>query len=368
MEPTKTPTRDYPLLASNDWKLWDTIYGRRSNRKYLPMTLNEKTAGEIEKTTAFALEARGASAGSILTRTEIGQAEKIKRAAYKGAAGAINLWLLRTPISGFLVLAVPREDVSASRPKALPLTAMASEDLVLWLTEAGFGTCWMGGVNDREVGKALGMSGDLTIPAVIVIGKPKAKIEARDLDTLLYRRLSRRRKEIWTIASRETYGQSYKIGVVPTHRFRVSDVQDIEGLLRGGASDGSHAAEVPLELMIEACLEAARVAPSASNQQRWHFTVVSSESKLKEAASASGGSEGWRAAIIASGYPGNLYRMIEKPFWMLDLPIAFSHMSLMAASMGISYETCVNQCDEQILSKMINLPSELRVFGVLGLK
>ena len=35
---------------------------------------------------------------------------------------------------------------------------------------------------------------------------------------------------------------------------------------------------------------------------------------------------------------GFLYEKMEKHFWMIDLPIAFSQMSLMAASMGLALD------------------------------
>ncbi len=368
MEPTKTPTRDYPAMASNEWKLWDTLYGRRSHRKYLPLRLDGGTSAKIEEMAELALEVRGALPGSIIARTDSDQAQKIKRASYRGMEGAINLWLLRTPVSGFLVLAVPRDDVSAARPEVLPLTSMAAQDVILWLTEAGLGTCWMAGVNSREVRKVMGLDAGMIVPAIIAIGKPKKKIEARDLDTFFYRRLTRHRKPISSIASREIYGKPFSAGVAPSGTFPVSEIQDIEGLLRKGRTARSQLSEIPLELAIEACLEAARVAPSAGNQQKWHFIAVSSEERLSEIASACGGSQDWRAAIVGAGYPGKLYAMVEKPFWMIDLPIAFSNMSLMAASMNVVYDVCADGCDEHALNEATRLPAELRTFGVLGLK
>lgn len=49
MEATKTPTRDYPSFTDNNWGLWETIYGRRSSRKYLPMAFDAGLAGKLSK-------------------------------------------------------------------------------------------------------------------------------------------------------------------------------------------------------------------------------------------------------------------------------------------------------------------------------
>ncbi|OFW60389.1 MAG: hypothetical protein A2W01_03495, partial [Candidatus Solincola sediminis] len=184
---------------------------------------------------------------------------------------------------------------------------------------------------------------------------------------LLYRRLPRHRKPISTIASSETYGKPFKTGKLSEGRFPVSEIQDIEGLLRVLEAGTESRGELPLGTAIEACLEAARVAPSAGNQQKWHFVAVENEKRLGEVGSACGKSRPWRAAIVGAGYPGKLYAMVEKPFWMLDLPIAFSHISLMAASMNIPCEVCVGGIDEQALNKLAGLPADLRTFGVIGL-
>jgi nitroreductase len=367
VEATKAPTRDYPSLAINSWAIWDTLYGRRSNRKYLPMRLESDLAGKIEDMIRLALRVRGAGPESLILHSEAGQVERVKKASYKRMEGAVNLWLLRTPVSGFLVLAVPRDDVSCERPRLLPHTAMATQDMVLWLTEAGLGTCWMGGVNDGEVRKAIGLGDKSMVPAIIAIGKRKPKIEARDLDTFLYHRLTRRRKAIRTIASEETYGVPFLIDKAPGG-FAVSENQGVEGLLRAIEKGEWGGEQVPIETAIEACLEAARVSPSAGNQQKWHFVVVRSKEGLAEVAEACGRPAGWRAAIVGAGYAGKLYAMIEKPFWMLDLPIAFSQMSLMAASMDLGFDLLIDECDEKELAGAIELPPELRAFGVLGLK
>ena len=368
MEATKTPTRDYLSFTDNNWGLWETIYGRRSSRKYLPMAFDAGLAGKLSEVASLAREVRGAGQESLMVETDPDRAERIKRAAYRGIQGAINLWLLRTPVSGFLITVVPREDVLADRPKLLPATVMAAEDMVLWLTEAGLATCWLGGLNDREVRKVVGLDDEFMVPAIISIGKPKERIKARDFDNLVYRRLSRHRKPISTIASRETFGQRFTSGAAPGGRFSVSEYQDVEGLLRRLQSQAAGRGAMPLELVIEACLEAARVAPNAGNQQKWHFVAISSEEKLGVAAAACGKPPGWRAAIVGAGYPGKYNAFVEKTFWMIDLPIAFSNMSLMAASMDIACELYISGCDEEVLNRLVGLPEELRTSGVLALK
>lgn len=368
MEATKKPSRDFPSFSSNPWSLWDTIYARRSCRKYLPFTLSPELVGGLEEFCSLAAATRGASQESLVLVTDPVGVDRIRRGAYKGVGGKINLWLLRAPVSSFLLLALPRADVENDRPQELPLTTAAVEDVVLWLTEAGLATCWLGGVSDREVRKAIGLGDEFEVPAIISIGKTKERIKARDLDSFLYHRLSRHRKPIRAIASHDSFGEPFALSTTNPDPFTVSDVQDVEGLERRLSSGVSGPSEVPLELATEACLEAARVAPNGGNLQRWHFTVITAPEKVREMALACGKSDGWSTAIAGAGYGGKLYGLLDKPFWMLDLPIAFSNMSLMAASMNMDFDLCFRECDEKSLDRLTGIPSELRTAGVFGLK
>jgi len=368
MEATKTATRDYPSCSRTPWDLWEVIYARRSNRKYLPLVLEGGFIRSLEETVRLAASVRGSGEGSILVVTDRDRVERIRRKANKGIQGKINIWLLRTPVSGFLVMALPRADVKSERPRRLPLAAMAVEDTVLWLTEAGLGTCWMAGINKRQVRNAAGLGDETDVPAIISFGRPKARIQARDLDHMIYRRISRKRKPISGIAYEETINRPYVPGNPARESFSASETQDVAGLLRRLAGGDGGSGDVSLELAVEACLEAARVAPSGGNMQRWHFIVVTAEDRVRELARACGCANTWRAAVVGAGQAGGMeVLMLDKPFWMLDLPIAFSHMSLTAASMDLAVDLHVNELDERAVNEIVGLQPPLRTVGVLGL-
>jgi nitroreductase len=350
--------------------LWDTLYARRSHRKYLTGDTDEALTGQLKDTARLAVSVRGAEEGSLLVVTEKEHVERIKQRIHKGVQGKINLWLNKAPLGGFLVLALPKEDVRSERPQRLPLAAMAAEDLVLWLTEAGLGTCWLGGINQREVGESLGLGADTFIPAVIPFGKPKAHVKARDMDHIMYRRISRKRKPISAIAYLETIENPYPLTELEKEPFSASSTQDIAGLLRQLGEKRESSGNAPISLVVDACLEAARIAPSAGNSQKWHFVVVSDGDALRELARACGTESAWRIAVVGAGDTamGFLYEKMEKPFWMIDLPIALSQMSLVASSMDLAVDVSLRGIDEKAVNAVIGLKTPLRAVGVMGIR
>lgn len=363
----RKPTRDYPALSSSPWTLWDLMFVRRSCRKYADRALGEKIPGELDELLALSTGVRGARADSIIAVTDPGEVTQLKQRSYKGLPNKINIWLARAPIRVFLALSVPEQDAYGPRPLETPKAAMALEDCVLWLTARGLGTCWLGGVNSGEITALLGLEESLTVPLVICVGRPRDAIVALSFDNLMRNVLSRRRKPLEAVACLENLDQPYRPGSITPGGFSASAVQDISGLLEM-LRDGSGTGDAPLELAIEACLEAGRIAPSAGNFQPWHFVVVRDAARLAQLAAACGGEPGWRAAIVAAGkaegYRGG---MIDKPFWMIDVPIALSHMSLMVASAGCAAQVLVDGVEERAVNELVGAADAVRTVGVMGI-
>ena len=369
MQPTKKATRDYRSYSDTPWDIWDVMYARRSNRKYIPARLSGEFIGSLEEIVGLAGGVRGAGSESVILVTDQEKADLVRRRLLKGLMNKINLWLARSPVSGFLVIAVPAGDAGADRPRKLPRAVMAVEDCVLWLTAAGMGTCWLAGVNQREIAGVLGLAGDVAVPVIVCLGKPKPTGRSINFDSLTARTMSRRRKPLSVIASVEAADRPYPAQDIPSLPFSAVMVQEVTGLLER-VRDKPVSPEPPLELVVDACLEAARIAPNASNMQKWRFVLVKEKKNLDKLSGLSGEEAGkrWRAAIVAAGEEGGLGQVIfEKPFWMIDVPIALSHMSLMAASMGCGAEVRVDGIDEGGINRMVRLPSGVRTVGVLGI-
>ena len=366
-EATRKATRDYRSLSDTPWDLWRTVYARRSHRKYVPHDIEPGFAAAIEETVANALGARQADGKSVLVATDPEVVDEVRRRSYKGLPNKINLWLRNVPVAGFLVMALAAEDVVRDRPAELPRTSMAVEDTVLWLTERGLGTCWLGGVNQREIRKIMGLDPLVGVPAVVCLGKPKEGRQA-GYDALMSLTVSKRRKQLTRIASNERMDTPYTVPSLEGVRFQASPVQDVRGLLDLLAREAPGSADVPLDLVIDACLEAARVAPSGGNAQRWHFAVVRDTERLEELVRSCGARGSWRAGIVGLGYEKRIESVLfDKPFWMIDVPIALSHMSLMARSGGCGVVTVVDGIDERAVNDLVGASGGARTVGVVGI-
>ncbi|HEY5493116.1 MAG TPA: nitroreductase family protein [Candidatus Anoxymicrobiaceae bacterium] len=372
LKPSKTPTRDYQSFSATRWTVLETMYARRSHRKYKPMVLDDAVCRELGEVAGRACAARGAPADSLLPVTGADEVKALRSRAYRGISGVINIWLARAPLAAFLVLAVDHDDMKEDRPLILPRTVMAAEDAVLWLTEQGIGTCWLGGVNAREVAGAMGLTSEVAIPAVISAGEGALPAGPASYAGIAYRRMSRRRKQLGQIACAEKVGTPYVAPDLEGCRFEAA-VEGVSGLLAAvsGEEQSPARAQAPMDLAVDACLEAARIAPSGSNAQPWIFVVVRDSDRIGRLAQLCGEAAGMAsrpAAIVALGRPSNLQtRMLDRPFWMIDVPIAVSHITLLAASMGFAPALALDGIDEKGIGRLLEAPGDWRPVAVIGL-
>jgi len=124
---------------------------------------------------------------------------------------------------------------------------------------------------------------------------------------------------------------------------------------------------------IERCLEAARLAPSASNSQPWSFIVVDNP-KLKEAVAKETFSQlisfnrfSLQAPVLiiliseSSGFLNKVAEAIkDKQFSLIDIGIAAEHLCLQATEEGLG--TCMlGWFNEKGVKKLLNIPQLKRV-------
>jgi nitroreductase len=114
--------------------------------------------------------------------------------------------------------------------------------------------------------------------------------------------------------------------------------------------------------ILERVLEAARVAPSASNRQPWHFIVVTDREKRKEL------SKGLYAKFLAEAPVvivacGN--ERVSPHWYLVDVSLALQNMVIVATSEGLG--TCyVGSFDEKVVKKLLMIPDDLRVIVLLA--
>jgi nitroreductase len=124
------------------------------------------------------------------------------------------------------------------------------------------------------------------------------------------------------------------------------------------------------------CLEAARLAPSASNSQPWSFIVVNENDLLQKVGKACQGPMRSFNNFVPTA-PVILVMLIEKPkiltemggrikkkeYPLIDIGIAAEHFCLQAAELGLG--TCMlGWFNEKEIKLMLNIP-ENRTIGLL---
>jgi len=139
-------------------------------------------------------------------------------------------------------------------------------------------------------------------------------------------------------------------------------------------------AETPVEPeKLTQCLEAARMAPSASNSQPWSFIVVDQEPLRTEVAKASFSDiklinkftlQAPVMIVIVIEKAKLLTRlamMVKKKEWpLIDIGIAAEHFCLQAAELGLG--TCmIGWFEEDKIKKLLQIPSEKSIGLLISL-
>ncbi|MFW6229026.1 MAG: nitroreductase family protein, partial [Alkalispirochaeta sp.] len=124
---------------------------------------------------------------------------------------------------------------------------------------------------------------------------------------------------------------------------------------------------VPPEI-VDSCLEAARLAPSATNSQPWHFVVVTegdARRKIGEWSRLPGNRmnafvEEAPVIVAIVAEPPRLATQIgaflqKTPFYLIDIGIAAEHFCLRAAEAGLG--TCmIGWFDEKKVASLLRVP------------
>lgn len=126
--------------------------------------------------------------------------------------------------------------------------------------------------------------------------------------------------------------------------------------------------EVPEE-KLQRILEAARMAPSASNRQQYKFVVVREPEKRKQLAEAAAGqSFVGEAPVVLVAVSLNPERIMscQVPAYAVDLAIAIDHITLAAVEEGLG--TCwIGAFSQQEVKEILDIPVSYKVVALLPL-
>jgi nitroreductase len=114
-------------------------------------------------------------------------------------------------------------------------------------------------------------------------------------------------------------------------------------------------------------LNAARLAPSASNRQEWRFIIVSDpklRSKLAEAANRQSFVGEAPLIIVACAETDNHVMSCGQLCYPIDVAIALDHITLAAVEQGLG--TCwIGAFDEQKVKEILSIPNKIRVVELM---
>lgn len=116
-------------------------------------------------------------------------------------------------------------------------------------------------------------------------------------------------------------------------------------------------------------LEAARLAPSATNKQPWAFIVVT-DPHVKEQLRSSYDEEWFIKApviIVACAVPKKAWRRMDgEEYWKVDITIALQNLVLTATELGLG--TCwIAAFNEEAAKKALRIPEDVRVVAMTPL-
>lgn len=129
-------------------------------------------------------------------------------------------------------------------------------------------------------------------------------------------------------------------------------------------------ADKPVEReKLERVLEAARLAPSARNQQEWRFVVVTDAGKRQQLAEAARGQRfvAEAAAVVVCCAETDRRRMrCGLEAYPIDVAIAIDHMTLAAVEEGLG--TCwIGSFDPDAVRQVCGIPADIEIVQLLPL-
>ncbi|MDR1205741.1 MAG: nitroreductase family protein [Peptococcaceae bacterium] len=116
---------------------------------------------------------------------------------------------------------------------------------------------------------------------------------------------------------------------------------------------------------LDAVMEAARLAPSAGNQQQWKFVLVRDAQKVQAFTEAANGQKfvGEAPAVIVVCATGSRVMACGQPTSTVDLSIAMTHILLAAHELGLG--TCwLGNFSAEKVKALLGIPEDVAVVAV----
>ncbi len=370
---SKSLTRDYHSLCRDRLHILDMMVARRSWRKYQEGTVDAELLSQLKEFVTRCVSIRGCPEDDVVVVADKTRLPELFKGAYKGFAGKINPWLRKSGAAGFVALVINKQARHQERPTAYALPSMVGQDVVLWLMERGLGSVWLAGLNGKELASGLGLPSDKWVPAMIVFGRTGRRPGGINLDNMLYQSVSRRRKSLQDIVYKDYFGQAFEIPEIVSQQEDINTsltVSESVEALASGRWDKERKRKSLSQLQWELLSEAARISPSASNRQPWKFLLIQEKKMLgdlKELLGEARPFSGVMACLGLSAEENLLDKGMERPFWMIDLPIAISSVTMMAGALDLSARAYID-IPELKVNSLLRVSPPWRTAGLVGLR
>jgi nitroreductase len=205
---------------------------------------------------------------------------------------------------------------SEEKPRFMMNMGFRMEQVILFATAQGLGTCWIGGLfTEERIGAFLGLAKGERVIALTPPGYPDTSFYGRAIHSIVHLGApqSRRRKPLEQIVFGSRFGSPL---------------------------------ETKDEELLEV-LECTRLAPSWTNSQPWRFVV-----------------DGKEIIAVADASGRNLSVRDGKHYYRLDVGIAMSHFFLAARELGWKGKWQVSGFDPAQVAKEHVVPRGYEVLGI----
>lgn len=288
-------------LISMDFR--ETIRRRFSIRHYQSKPVPEEILKAVEKSG----EASLALDGSIGARFHLIREGKLVAEQMTFQTG--GRWLFGS--APHFIIATSEE-----KPLFMMNTGFRMEQVILFATAQGLGTCWIGGLfTEKRIGAFLGLAKSERVIALTPLGYPDTSSYGRAIHTVVH------------------FGG-------PDIRRR----KPLEQIVFG--SQWGAPLETKDEELLEV-LECTRLAPSWTNSQPWRFLV-----------------DGREIIALADASGRNLSVRDGKHYYRLDVGIAMSHFFLAARELGWKGSWQVTGFDPARVAQQHTVPAGYEVLGI----
>ena len=142
--------------------------------------------------------------------------------------------------------------------------------------------------------------------------------------------------------------------------------EDVMKCIKGRRSIRQFDSKEVEEDKIQACLEAARWAPSASNRQPWHFLIVRDKKTREKIAKMHPHAKFVKSSPVVFIPIGDPVR--HPKYFHADTAVAIQNFLLAAYAHGLG--TCwagvIDNPFEKDMKELLNIPEELRIIAVVA--